>query len=360
MEVKVNTKQLKEIIKNCSFGNTLPILTNFLLKAEDGKLTVYGTDLEVYTTFTIPAVVKKDGVILINHKKLSNIIKTLKDKDKEITIKTENDFIFINNVKIKIDFEPDDFPLPESYPSDLAVSISGKELLKGITKTMYASTKDISRFALDGVCFSFTSDKLDFVATDGHRLALYSTEIDGKGLEGKYVIPTKTIKLLKNVIKPVYDNIEFVFNNKYAFFKVDNTVIQTKLLEGVFPDYKQVIPDKFNLEIKLDRYFFTNLINEFISLIPEKDKPIFLHITNNQLTITYNSDDVFIERVYSLNESYPDFKIKFNAKYIYEAVNVIEDRYFIMKFVNKDSQTVIIPENPEEKYLAVVMPMTME
>ncbi len=140
MYLTVNTKQFKDAVKNCITDKSNPILKQLYLKAEDGKLTVYGTDLEVYTLYTIPANIQQEGVCLVDYKKLTDSLKTVKDK--QLIIKTENNYLFINNIKLLINLEPDDFPLPEAFPSDLAVSISGKELLKGISKTIYATYKE--------------------------------------------------------------------------------------------------------------------------------------------------------------------------------------------------------------------------
>lgn len=211
---------------------------------------------------------------------------------------------------------------------------------------------------MKGVCFSFIDNKIDFVATDGHRLVLYSTEMVDSKLEGKYIIPEKVFKTLKNLLKPDV-NIQFAIKNNFAFFKFDNVLIQTNLINDIYPNYQSVIPDSFNIELKLDRYLFSELLNEFITLIDHPEKPIILTLKDNRLTITNTAEDVVIERFYDLDTTYPDFKIGFNAKYLHEAISVMEDRNIIVKFVDKDTQAVITPENPNEKYIAVVMPRTI-
>jgi DNA polymerase-3 subunit beta len=359
MYLTINLKQFKDAVKNCITDKSrggIPILKQLYLKAEDGKLTVYGTDLEVYTLFTIPANTQEEGVILVDYKKLTDSLKIIKEK--ELTIKTENDHLFINNIRLKIDLEPDDFPLPEAFPSDLAVSISGKELLKGISKTIYAVSKDESRFALNGVCFSFIDNKLDFVATDGHRLALYTADANNQ-IEGKYVITKKVFKTLKKLLKPDA-NIQFAIKDNFAFFKLDNVLVQAQIIDGIFPDYYRVIRNSFNITLKLNRYLFTELLNDFITLINNPEKPIILTLKENKLTVINTTEDVAIERFYDLDINLDtEFKISFNAKYLYEAISVIDDRYFFFKLIDKDTQAVITPENPEEKYIAVVMPRTI-
>lgn len=191
MKLTVNTKQFKKAVKNCITEKArggASILKQLYLKAVDGILIVYGTDLEMSTQFSLPANIQEEGVVLVDYKKLTDILKTIKDK--EITIKTENGYLFINNTRILINLKLDDFPLPDAFPSDLAVSISGKELLRGVNKTLYATYKEKTDLYKNfkGICFSFVDNNLDFVATNGHRLALYSTEITNK-ITGKYIIP---------------------------------------------------------------------------------------------------------------------------------------------------------------------------
>ncbi len=215
MKVKAYKKDLQEAFKKVISEKkaALPILTNFLLKAEDGKLTVYGTDLEVYTSYTIPADVEEEGSICVNSKKISDISKVLAQN--EALLYTDGETLKITSGKTKYSlptFEADDFPLPESYPSDLAILISGQELLKGISKTIYAVSKDESRFALNGVCFSFIKGKLDFVATDGHRLALYNIQVNGN-LEGKYIVPLKALNELKKLVSD-FEDVEVAVSGK--------------------------------------------------------------------------------------------------------------------------------------------------
>jgi len=360
MRLKADKKDLQEAFKKVisEKKSALPILTNFLLKAENGKLTIYGTDLEVYTSYWIPADVEEEGFICVNSKKMLDISKVLAQN--EVLLYTDEETLKISSGKTKYNlptFEPNDFPKPEAYPSDLAVLISGKELLKGISKTLYAVSKDESRFALNGVCFSFNGDKLEFVSTDGHRLALYS--ITGKGLEGKYIVPQKALNEIKKLVSDVED-VEVAVSGSSIFFKGSNYILSARLLEGIFPNYTQVIPDSFNIEITLSKSELIDCIKRVIIAEENENKPIKLKLLNNKLIVsTPPTSDTYAEDEIEVNYNGQEFEIGFNGKYILEAVDAIEDENMIVKFTNKEAQTVIIPENPEEKYLAVVMPMTI-
>lgn len=132
------------------------------------------------------------------------------------------------------------------------------------------------------------------------------------------------------------------------------------MLEGVFPDYTQVIPNSFNIEITLSKSELLDSIKRVIIAEENDNKPIKLKLLDNKLIIsTPPTSDSYAEDEIEVNYDGEEFEIGFNGRYILEAVDEIEDKNIVVKFINKDSQTVIIPENPEEKYLAVVMPMTI-
>lgn len=364
MRVRVYKKDLQEAFKKVIAEKkaAFPILTNFLLKAEDGKLTVYGTDLEVYALYWIPADVEEEGSICVNSKKMTDISKVLTQS--EALLYTDGETFKITSGKTKYSlstFDPEDFPLPEDYPSESTILISGKELLEGISKTIYAVSKDESRFALNGICFSFENNKLELVATNGHRLALYSVEISGKIPEGKYIVPTKALNELKKLISDVED-VEVAVSGSSIFFKGSNYMLSARLVEGIFPDYKQVIPNKFNIEVALPKSELIDAIKRVIVTEEDENKPIKLVFDNNKLVISTASKlstDIHAEDEIDISYDKQKFEIGFNGKYILEAVDKIDSDNIIVKFIDKDSQSMFIPENSEEKYLALVMPMTL-
>lgn len=363
MKLKTHKKDLQEALKKVisEKKSSLPILTNFLLKAEDGKLTVYGTDLEVYAIYSIYADIEEEGSVCVNAKKLADISKVL-GKDEVSIHMADKGNLKITSGKTKYSlstFETDDYPLPEKFPHDSVVLVSGKELLEGISKTVYAVSKDSSRFALNGVCFAFNNDELELVGTDGHRLALYNIKINGK-LEGKYIVPTKALNELKKLVSDVED-VEIAVSESTIFFKGSNYMLSARLLEGIFPDYKQVIPKDYNTEITLPKEELIGCIKRVTVAVEDDNKPIKMTLTKNKLTISTASKistDAHAEDEIDVNYDGQDLEIGFNGRYIMEAVDKIGSDNVVIKLINKDSQTTFAPDQ-EEKYLAIVMPMTI-
>ncbi|MGB9766365.1 MAG: DNA polymerase III subunit beta [Sulfurihydrogenibium sp.] len=362
MKITVDRKIFQEAVKKVIAEKkaALPILTNFLLKAENGRLVIQGTDLEVFTTYWINADVEEEGAVCVNAKKLTDISKVLPSTEVSLSLEKSNLKIVSGKTKYSIPtVDPNDFPTFESFPSDLAVSISGSTLLNGITKTVYAASKDESRFALNGVCFSFVDSHIDFVATDGHRLALYKGEITGKGVEGKHIVPQKALSEVKKLVSE-YEDVEIAISGSSIFFKGGDWMLSARLLEGIFPDYTQVIPTTFNIQVEVSKNEIIDSVKRVVVAEESDAKPIKLTLKENKLIVsTPTSEDTFAEDEIDIDYEGEEFEIGFNGKYIIEAIDEIEDSRVLMKFINKDSQTVIVPKDENEPYLAVVMPMSI-
>lgn len=361
MKLTVSKKDFQEALKKVlsEKKSTLPILTNFKLKAENDRLYIYGTDLEVYTTYWIPAVVEEEGDTCVSSKKLIDISKVIPTS--EVILTKQDNSLKLLSGKTKYSLptvDPVDFPVFEEFPKDIAIKVVGSELLKGINKSMYAASKDESRFTLNGVCFSFTEDGLDLVATDGHRLALYKVEYQGRIDKGKYIVPIKAILELKKVLSDAIDvDIAVVGHN--MFFEGGQWSVQTRLLDGVFPDYTMVIPKEYMVEIVVPKEEFLESIKRVIVPIEESTKPVRLNLSNGEMKVSSASDGTEAEDQVEIDYTGELFEIGFNGNYIIDAVEEVESSDCVIQFTGKESQTVIKPAKDSEPYLAIVMPMNI-
>jgi DNA polymerase-3 subunit beta len=255
-------------------------------------------------------------------------------------------------------FPVEEFPEMHPFPQDISLSVSGEELLNAINKTIYATAKDETRFALQGVLFKTLENNIDVVATDGHRLALYRIEKVGSG-EIDSVLPKKALNELKRLINGIED-ITVASNDQYAFFKGEDWILMTRLLEGGFPDYTQVIPTEFSIEIDVDRKEFIEAVKRVSAIYEGEPKPMKLTLKNNKLELKSFSPE-FGEAVDEIDIEYSEeeYSMGFNAKYILDAVNVIDTEKVRIKFTNPNAQTLFLPED-NDKYQAIVMPMDID
>lgn len=361
MKLTVSKKDFQEALKRVlsEKKSTLPILTNFRLKAENDKLYVYGTDLEVYTTYWIPAVVEEEGDICVNSKKLIDISKVLPMAEVILTKQDSSLKLLSGKTKYSLPtVDPGDFPTFEPFPRDMAINVVGSEILKGINKTIYAASKDESRFTLNGVCFSFTEDGLDLVATDGHRLALYKVNYQGRIDKGKYIVPIKALSELKKVLVDAI-NVEIAVVGHNMFFEGGQWSVQTRLLDGVFPDYTMVIPKEYMTEIVVSKSDILESLKRVIVPIEESTKPVKIELSNGLMKISSASEGTEAEDQLEIDYSGDNFEIGFNGNYIIDAIEEIESSDCVIQFTGKDSQTVIKPAKENEPYLAIVMPMNI-
>lgn len=361
MKLTVSKKDFQEALKKVlsEKKSTLPILTNFRLKAEGDKLYVYGTDLEVYTTYWIPAVVEEEGDICVSSKKLIDISKVLPTSEVVLTKQDSSLKLLSGKTKYSLPtVDPADFPVFEEFPKDLAIKVIGSELLKGINKTIYAASKDESRFTLNGVCFSFTEDGLDLVATDGHRLALYKVNYQGRIDKGKYIVPIKALSELKKVLSDAVD-VEIAVVGYNMFFEGGQWTVQTRLLDGIFPDYTMVIPKEYMIEVLVSKGELLESIKRVIVPIEESTKPVKIELSAGLMKISSASEGTEAEDQIEVEYAGEVFEIGFNGNYLIDAVEEIESSDCVIQFTGKDSQTVVKPVKEIEPYISIVMPMNI-
>jgi DNA polymerase-3 subunit beta len=348
---------LKKAISATEKKSALPILSNFLLEAKDDKLIVQGTDLEVHVSVSVFAKVEKEGVACVNAKKLTDISRLLPSS--EVYIHLEDNKLKIKSGKSRYNLPvspAEDFPNLYPFPEENAFIISGENLQKAISKTIYATSKEESRFALQGVLFKSLDGSIDVVATDGHRLALYTVDRTGTG-DINIIVPQKALNELKRLLTGLED-VEIAATEQYVFFRTKEWILMSRLLEGAFPDYTQVIPEVFSREIKVMKKEFLDSVKRVSAVIEGDTKPLKLTLKENLLELKSASPE-YGEAIDEISIEYSDeeFTIGFNAKYIIEAVDVIDTDEVIIKFTNPNAQTLFVPSEETDRYKAIVMPM---
>ncbi len=361
MEVIIDKAILQDILKKAISAtekkSPLPILSNFLLEAKENKLNVQGTDLEVHVSISAFAQVEKEGVACVNAKKLNDIARLLPSE--KVYIKLEENNLKIKSGKTKYSLPttpPEDFPKMYPFPQDNAFLISGQELQNAINKTLYAASKEESRFALQGALFkTVDNNQMDVVATDGHRLALYNTQKTGAG-EFSIIIPQKSLNELKKLLTGMED-VEVAATTQHAFFKSQEWILMSRLLEGAFPDYTQVLPTEFSREIKVNKKELIEAVKRVSAVVEGDTKPVKFTLKENKLELKSFSPE-YGEAIDEIDIEYnqEEFTIGFNAKYIIDAVDVIDEDEILIKFTTPNAQTLIEPVEAKN-YKAVVMPM---
>ncbi len=338
----------------------LPILTNFLLAAEGEHLIIKATDLENYLTLQVPANVIEEGIISVNSQKLTELIKNGKCAEVVLSLQGENLLIECGRSRFKLTtVDPEEFPeFPEPQEDMKTSHLDGGIILEAIERTDYAIPKDSENIVLNGLYVNGKGSVVDFVGTDGHRLALYRPQVDNFNL--KFLLPKKSLKVLKKLIVKL-DELTLAASENFAFIEGENWKLAVRLLEGDYPDYESVLPSETNYNALIAVEEFVNALKRVTLLIEGKVKPVKITLMENLVKLEV-SDPEFGEAEDEVEAEYVGETIstEFNARYIIEALDNYDSERIWFKLVDPDSPAVIEAENfEEEPYICLIMPMAI-
>jgi len=347
-----------------SARTTLPILSNVLLRAEGERLEFTATDLDVTVACGVEAKVSKAGASTVPVKKLFGIVRELSSLEIELEVDEKNtcsvragaSFYKINGLSA------DEFPPLPKFKEDKKVVLPQETLKSMMKKTSFAISTDESRYVLNGIFLSLKDHKMTMVATDGRRLALVDEELDiAEKSQGEFIIPAKTVNELNRLLLDKGE-VEIRYVENQASFtlkdeKGSTVLIVTKLIEGNYPNYRQVIPAETKERVALVREEFLHALRRAEIMTSEKSNSVKLSFAKNKLEITANSPEVGeAKESLAINYKGPDMAIAFNPKYIIDPLNALTNDEVFLELIDELSPGVVKINGP---FLYVVMPMRL-
>jgi len=353
-------KGLQTVQNAIAQKNTLPILSNLLIEVDNNEAKITATDLDIGISSKVAVTTKETGSITVPAKKLVDIIKELPDENEvSITLK-KNNMITIDckNVQCKIIGLPkDEFPQMPDFKEKDAILLPQKLLKEMLAQTNFAASKDETRYVLNGVLFMIKKDKMQIVATDGRRLALSSRVLPEEiGAEKKAIVPTRTVQELLKILGDD-KNVKVIMTDNQIFFDIDKTNIISRLIDGDFPNFDDVIPKEKKDKAKIER---TGLLaaTKRASLFTNPDSmAVKMDFAKNKLIISKNSP--FLGEVREeLTVSYggKTLTIGFNPSYIIDLLNNIKENEIEIELEDIDKPAVI---RKNTEYVYVVLPMQL-
>ena len=361
MKLSVSKDKLLEGLQTVqnvvSTRTTLPILSNVLLEAADGQLRLTTTDLDVGVRGGIEAVVEKPGAATLPARRLFSIIHALPSAE----ILLEVDSKSVASIRCGPSFfkilglPQEEFPPLPKFEGAKTFTLRQKDLKDGLRKTAYAISTDETRYVLNGILFSFKDNKLTLVATDGRRLALVDIELEfPRSHEVDIILPTKAVTELARLVSEEGDVKMSVSENQVAF-EVDGTFLVSKLIEGNYPNYRQVIPPEAKERITLERESFLNTVHRVSLLSSEKSNSVKLVFSKNNIDIIANTPEVGEARE-SLPVTYKgrEFSIAFNPEFLMAPLRNLPTDEVFLDLIDEMSPGVIKVQSP---FLYVLMPM---
>ncbi len=350
--------------------NTMPILANVHIDAtksgKEGQLELSATDLEVGIRSTHAADVKKPGRITVSAKKLYEILRELPDEPVQIEA-TPNSYLSLRCARASFDLAgnaAEEYPaLPSLTPGE-TVSVPGLLLGQMIERTMYAASADETRYNLNGVFVEFIAEtqKIRMVATDGHRLAYVDRPlgIDLKSLGAGVIIPRKGLAELKRLVdEDDSDEVELGFEGSSALVRKRGVTLSMRLIEGEFPNYRQVIPKPGKHQIVMPTEPLVQALRRVIVIAAERSRAVKLELGPGTLRLSSNNPDLGEARE-ELDVDYmgEELAVAFNARYLLDALSYLGAKEVRLGFQDAVSPAQVAPADDADS-LAVVMPMRL-
>lgn len=340
-----------------STRTTLPILSNVLIRADDGKLQLTTNDLDVGISCTVDATIGKTGGTTLPARRLAGIVKELPASEVEVEIDGRN----VASIRCGQSFfkmmglAEEEFPSLPRLEGAKVFTIKQKDLKDSLRKTSFAVSTDETRYVLNGILFSFRENKLTMVATDGRRLALVDLEVEfPRSQEGDLIVPAKCVTELQRLLGEDGELKMLVGENQVAF-DVNGRLLVSKLIEGNYPNYRQVIPGETKERVTLEREQFLTAVRRVALLSSEKSNSVKLIFTKNNLEITANTPEIG-EAHESLPVQYKgkEFSIAFNPIFLQDPLRALPDEEVHLDLIDEMSPGVIKINSP---FLYVLMPM---
>lgn len=367
MKIKIERSQLLQGIQTvqgtAQDRTTLPIISNALLEADGKLLRLTTTDLDVTTTCSVEAEVKEPGQTTLPMRKLVAIAKEMASEAIEIEVDSKQVAELVcGRSRYHVNGLPaSDFPPTPRLKSAKTFTIGRDALKQAIGRTSFAQSQEASRFVLNGILFVESNDSMVLVASDGRRLVVASEDFSSKGKNaGEFILPTKAVNELTRLVGSGEGTVTCSYNDQYASFEIESEgesqkQIISKQIEGVFPNYKQIIPAKFKEKVTMARAELLAALRRVDIMTTEKAASVKMEFKRNLLTVSTNSTEIgdASEEV-DIKYGGAEAVVAFNPKYLIEALSALTEEVVFFEFIDELSPAAIKINGP---FICVVSPM---
>lgn len=358
------SSSLQSILQVVPTKSTLPILTNILIEALENKLKLSATDLDISITASVDCQVTKKGSAALPARILFEIIRELPESD--ITFESTN-----NRMEIKIPngsykiavVSADDFPKLPAVNLKKEIRLSGDDLVAMIRKTTFACSTDETRPALNGVLWQTKGERMQMVATDGHRLAKMTVDNTKlKGLHDDIIVPPKVLNLIPKFLEEEAAEIGVIFGENNIIFNLGDVILTSRLIEGPYPNFEQVIPSASEKKMTVDKNDLGAAVRRVSILSNALTHQVKFSLDKGALTLSTSNVDVGGEGKEQLDCDFvgDPVEIGYNATYVQEILNRVEGSEVVFELSSPVSAGLVYsPKVSKDDYLCLIMPLRL-
>lgn len=341
-------------------SNTLPILSNLLIKTENGVLKISSTNLEIAITTQIRCKVEEDGVVTVASKTINELISNLPNKN--ITLETDNNELKIEteNYHTSIKTLPaDEFPIIPKIEAKQTQQLDAQDLKTALEQVVFAASSNQTQPEISGIFVAAEDGELRIAATDRYRLAEKKLPLDKKtGNLQDLIIPQKTVMELVRIIGAQKGPVELITNETQISLSFNDTQIVSRLIEGQYPDYKQIIPENFTTLITTGKQPLVSALRAVGVFSRGTSSVKFGFSKEKQLVIlSSESSDLGkseVELAAKVDGESRD--VILNHNYVLDCLLSIDSAEVVIKVIDDSSPSLIVPQDKND-YIYLVMPI---
>lgn len=374
MEININKEDfsngIKIVEKITSQKAIQPILSNILIEAvSNDRVKFCATDLNLAINYKIPAQIEGSGAITISARKISEIVSKLSST--EVTLKTQEDS---DNVKIKsgktefdlIGLNALEFPKIiddiDNVESKI-ITLNKNEFSKAIKQVIFAVSSQETQAVLTGVCFNIENNILELAATDGNRLTRIQKEISTPIDELiNFIVPAKTLAEVQRISSIVEDeNITLKIQKNKILFEFENLTFQSRLIDGIYPKYQQLIPNSGERKIIIDRAELINSIERVSVMVNDRTNVVKFNFSQGQLEIMADTPEAGRSKDYiDIEYNFDDMLTAFNYKYVLDGLKNMDSKNVEIEISDVLAASIFKPQDDKNNYICLIMPVKVQ
>lgn len=362
VKITIEKNDLQKIITalsgTVSSKTTMPILANILVEAGSGEIRCAATDLEIGLDCRFPVMVEAEGGIALPARKLGEIVRELPNAPVYFDIENQVAKISCDRSHISLSgMSVDDFPPMPDFPEEPALELESSVLKNLLDKTRIAVSTEELRYALNGIYFHSVDNELRLVSTDGRRLSMMKLKVES-GIKEKLgvIVPTKAIDQLSRILE-AGPKVQIALKNNQIFFKVAEYILSSRLIDGQFPNYEQVIPAGREKKIALNTQRFLQSLRRVSVLASEKNNMVKLSLMNAKIIVASNTPELGdATDEFDVVYKGEDLQVAYNVKYVIDVLKNIETEETLLEFNQPLAPGVFRPAD-SQNYINVIMPM---
>jgi len=342
---------------------TLQVLANVLLVAKGSTVEIVGTDLEVELHVRVENVqVEQEGLTTLSTRKLAEIFRSF-GEGAQVSVQQDADRAIVRSGRSRFllaSLTASDFPRTGGGVADFSVGLSQTDVRSLIDRVGFAMAQQDVRFFLNGMLLEVGHDYVRSVATDGHRMAMYTLKgVVGTGERRQVILPRKGVLELARLLDGSETVCQFVFGKSHVSVSIGGYTLTTKLVDGQFPDYEKVVPKSLSRSFVGNREMLRDAFSRVAILSNEKYRGVRLKLESEQLVVQANNpEQEEAEEVVAVQYDGAPVEIGFNVAYLLDVMNVLATEE--VKFGISDANSSALIESPgQEEAVYVVMPMRL-